>query len=192
MSEVSTAVPIVNTSTDTNVHTDNVSQTHEANPLVKWLVTVAGDTPGKFIVAALGEGIPMTVRHVLNGKEAAAGIVRAIKNSRRLMGRTSCIMPALMRPDLPDGRKGGIADVVAVLAAVVDFDDDKAADYLNRLPGDPHAVVETSAGRFHCWYFFDKPYSAEAAGPIIKALAMQAGADRLAERHRTSSACPAA
>jgi hypothetical protein len=155
----------------------------QARPLVHRLVQTAGGKPGKFVIAAYGD-IPAMVRHVANGPEAAAKvtdrIMDAIHELAVIPDANVYIMPALMRRDLPEGQKGKIADVEAMLALVTDFDDADAAKYQERLPLAPHAVVETSPGKFHCWYFLaETSYDPrEEVAPVLKELVARAGTDR--------------
>jgi hypothetical protein len=85
---------------------------------------------------------------------------------------------AVMRRDLEPGKKGGEADVVAVLAAVGDLDNDKN-DRLEiaDLPLAPAYVVESSAGNFQPVYPFEKPLSVREAKPILGAFSDGLGGD---------------
>ena len=66
----------------------------------------------------------------------------------------------VMREDLHKGKKGSEQDCIAVLGYVLDFDDGKGSDYINRLPKniqEPQYVLETSEGNAQCFYLFEKP-----------------------------------
>ncbi len=84
---------------------------------------------------------------------------------------------AILRPDLPQGRKGGEKDVVAVLGLVADFDDPDAAAYNDRLPLPPDMVLETSAGRYQASYLFNYPLLPDEAKLIAEALQAYSGCD---------------
>src|SRR5208282_2995706 len=92
-----------------------------ARSLIERLVNVAGDTAGKFIVCAYGEGIK-AVRHIPNGAEAVAQIMNAFVELAAVEGANVYILPGLVRSDLPEGQRGCRADTVARLAIVADFD----------------------------------------------------------------------
>lgn len=157
---------------------------HDFWPLAKYLSEVAGDTAGKFVVAAYGKNLETgadikEVRHVENGPAAAEDMITAAVELAAIPGANVYVLPALMRPDLPDGKKGGIGDVVATLAIVLDFDRHAGPpiDYAERLPTAPHFAVETSPGNFQAWLFFDAPQSPVEVPPILDALVAESGAD---------------
>src|SRR5690348_17296227 len=120
-------------------------------PLAERLVETAGIAHGKFIIAAYGND-PDTgdriikVRHVENGPGAFEGLVCAAVDLAKIPGANVYVLPALMRLDLAEGRKGGIGDVVGVLAAVLDFDRHAGppVHLAIKLPAEPDFVVETS------------------------------------------------
>jgi hypothetical protein len=85
---------------------------------------------------------------------------------------------AVMRRDLEPGKKGGEADVVAVLAAVGDLDNDKNEKYeIGDLPLAPAYVMESSAGNFQPVYPFEKPLSVREVKPILAAFGDGLGGD---------------
>jgi hypothetical protein len=153
-------------------------------PLAERLVETAGAARGKFVVAAYGKH-PETgariaeVRHVENGPNAADAMIAAAATLGATPGANVYVMPALVRPDLPEGLKGGIADVVGMLAVVPDYDrhGGPAIDYASKLPADPHFVVETSPGNFQPWFFFDAPQAPAEVQPILDAFVAESGAD---------------
>jgi hypothetical protein len=70
-------------------------------------------------------------------------------------GRNIYLSTAIYRKDLPAHSKGGEDDIVGVFALVLDFDDDNAVNWKNRIPIEPTMVLETSPGRFQVFYFFN-------------------------------------
>ncbi len=73
--------------------------------------------------------------------------------------------------------RGKMPDYSHVLGVCADFDDDNAADYLNRLPLSPGMVIGSSKGRFQCVFLFNSPIDTNAAKPIAEALQAHAGCD---------------
>jgi hypothetical protein len=61
---------------------------------------------------------------------------------------------SVFRRDLEPGKKGSEADVVAVLAAVDDLDNDKYS--LGELPVEAPYIIETSPGNFQPVYIFER------------------------------------
>ena len=128
---------------------------------IKMVHELAAGIDGKMILASYGEGIPNKVEHFEVGDcEAMAQCAeRWGKESER-----NVYMPlVVMRADLEEGRKGGEADIVAILGIVADFDDDDAKNWKKRLPFDPDYVYETSSGRFQAACLFVKPLSVAEA-----------------------------
>src|SRR5580704_10373695 len=82
---------------------------------------------------------------------------------------------SVFRRDLAPGKKGAESDVVAVLAAVPDLDNDKYT--LGKLPVEAPYIVETSPGNFQPIYIFDKPLSPADAKPVMAALSDFIGGD---------------
>jgi len=66
--------------------------------------------------------------------------------------------------------RGKASDYSHVFGVVADFDDDNAADYMNRLPIPPCLVLESSQGRFQCHYLFNRPVATDEAKEIGKRL----------------------
>jgi hypothetical protein len=147
--------------------------------LIGRLVEIAAGNGGEFLVATVGSEDPKTGEklvplnlHVPNDEHAMEGLLKAIDIAARQRGDNCYIGIALMKPGLSTHQKGTEADVSGVLAAVTDWDgknDPKTR--LGRLPGYPHAEVETSPSNFQCWYFFDRPYPVAEAKPVLTALA---------------------
>ena len=78
----------------------------------------------------------------------------------------------IWRKDLDRGKKGGEADVVAVLALVGDLDSDrgKTAISLDGLPLPAPYVTETSIGNYHAVFPLQRALSVAEAKPIAEAL----------------------
>ena len=130
---------------------------------------------GKLSAASFKDGAAPQVEHFAIGD--VAGHVAAIRRMGADPGRNAFVPLAILRPDLPNGRKGGEADIVAVLGVVGDFDDADAGRWAERLPCPPDYVLETSAGRFQCGYFFDHPLPVAEAKTIGRALRDSARCD---------------
>jgi hypothetical protein len=79
------------------------------------------------------------------------------------------------RRDLAPRKKGSEVDVVAVLAAVPDLDNDKYS--LGELPVEAPYIVETSPGNFQPVYIFERPLAAADAKPVLAALCDFVGGD---------------
>jgi AAA domain/Primase C terminal 2 (PriCT-2)/RepB DNA-primase from phage plasmid len=82
---------------------------------------------------------------------------------------------SVFRRDLEPTKKGSEADVVAVLAAVGDLDNDKYS--LGELPLEAPYIVETSPGNFQPIYIFERPLAAADAKPVLAALCDFVGGD---------------
>lgn len=141
---------------------------------------LAADVEGKLVVATFGEDPDGEKLRAMNMHAAVGAIgtteahIHAVKDERH----RNVYMPlVVMRPDLEPGRKGGLADVVAVLAVVADFDDAEASKWAERCPLPPDYVLETSAGRFQAFYLLDRPATVEEAKPIAARLEAYAGVD---------------
>ena len=145
------------------------------------LVRVAGDTPGKLVLAGIREGSPIDIRHVMNGPNAETtlqALLEVVDSLSSTPGTNVYVNVALMRADLPAGKKGSEEDVIGVLAAVLDFDGKHdGATRGDRVPLVPHMEVWTSAGNYQLWWWFDRPYPVADAKPVITALARCAGTD---------------
>jgi Family of unknown function (DUF5906)/RepB DNA-primase from phage plasmid len=144
---------------------------------------------GKLIVAAYGENPnlpdPKTgelgrelrpeIRHFKIGD--VEDMVKTIVTLAREPHRNVYIPTAVLRPDLPKGKKGGETDVVGTLALVVDFDDENASRWSERLPKPPCYVLETSKGRFQPFYLLSKPEPLNVVKPVATRLKAFAGCD---------------
>lgn len=137
---------------------------------------------GKLVVASYGSdpdtgnAIPPKVRHFEIGD--VDGMAASVRELGAEPLRNVYVPLVVMRPDLPAGLKGGLADIVAVLGLVGDFDDNRAADYLGRLPLPPDYVLETSARRFQAFFLFSEPVAADAdTAALVMRLKLHAGCD---------------
>jgi hypothetical protein len=90
---------------------------------------------------------------------------------------------AVVRPDLPAGKKGFEHDCLACLAIVADFDDPDAAQWPERVPVPPNYALETSEGRYQAFFLLDRPEPVEAIKPVAERLKTFARCD-----HGTSDA----
>jgi hypothetical protein len=124
--------------------------------------------PGKLVVASYGQdpdalndkgvlGDPLTpkVQHLAIGD--VNRMVSCIVHLSAEKHRNVYVPFAIMRADLPKTKKGFEADVVALLVAVTDFDDDDAKNWQSRLPLPANYVLETSPGRYQAFHIFDEP-----------------------------------
>jgi P4 family phage/plasmid primase-like protien len=129
-----------------------------------------------------GEAIPSKVRNFTIGDvEANIDFYNEIKDDKH----RNIYMPlCVFKNDLAATSKGSIKEIVAVLGLVVDFDDDDAINYKNRLPITPSFVLETSKDRFQAFYIFNKPISPVKAKKIAELLYQYSGCD-----HGTKDIC---
>ena len=82
---------------------------------------------------------------------------------------------SVMRRDLEPCKKGAEGDVIAVLAAVPDLDNDKYQ--IGGLPVDAPYIVESSPGNFQPVYIFERPLAVADAKPVLAALSDFIGGD---------------
>jgi RepB DNA-primase from phage plasmid len=159
---------------------------------IKMVCTLAEayDGGGKLSVTAFGEdpdqGDPKTgkpgvklrskILHFVPGG-SIDGIVEWIEGQTRLSNYNVYTGLAVYRSSLRASSRGAAKDIVAVLGVVADFDDAEASRWQERLPLPPQYVLETSAGRFQCFYLFDEPHPAEAVHALAKRLKTFAGCD---------------
>jgi hypothetical protein len=138
--------------------------------------------PGKLVIAGFGEDpsrldpktgkpglkLPPKIIHV-----GVGDVDLTPKHIRQIADQPHCnvYMPfAVFRPDLPPGSKGTEKDVRACLAIIADFDDAEAVQWAERLPVEPQYVLETSAGRFQCFFLFRKPEPLDAVKQVAQRL----------------------
>jgi hypothetical protein len=139
---------------------------------------------GKLIVASYGQDPVKTIRNEKNGSKArdlvpkvchfAIGAVNAMADTiislTKERHRNVYCPWAVMSKDLPDGEKGGEADIIGVLALISDFDDPEAVNWRNRLPIPASYALETSADRFQAFCFADRPLPPANAKSLAIAL----------------------
>ena len=153
----------------------------------------AAGQAGKFVIATFGQNPatgknlkPRTAHFAIGDFDAMAAF--AVECSRDPHRNVYC-PPALMRPDLKTGMKGGESDVIAVLGIVADFDakddrpDAKAADWDTRMRAagfEPTMVLQTStdpAPSYQCFAMFDRPVDPRQAKRLAEALAEKTRCD---------------
>jgi hypothetical protein len=143
-----------------------------ASPLAggKLILACFAEDPGQTNPKTGKPGLPLRPVIVHIGVGDTETTVRSIVNltAREL---SNVYMPlAVFRGDLRSGGKGYEKDIAAVLGLVADFDDPEAAHWAERLPIPPNYVLETSAGRFQCFFLFDKPQPTEVAKAVAERL----------------------
>ena len=136
-------------------------------------LAAASGKDGKLILAAFGEGLNQ-VQHFDVGD--IVGMTRAALAFEDVPGANIYSPMAVMRADLPEGKKGGEADIVAVLGAVVDGDADKGKSAPHP-PMQANYIIETSPGNFQHFLTFDKALSSKDAKPLFEALKRATRAD---------------
>jgi RepB DNA-primase from phage plasmid len=140
---------------------------------VSLLHDLAAGLDGILILAAFEEGGLANVQRFQIGD--VAGMVETI------MGfdghpRANLYTPwAVMRRDLEPCKKGTEADVVAVLAAVPDLDNDKYR--IGELPVEAPYIIESSPGNFQPVYIFERPLMPVVAKPVLTAISDFIGGD---------------
>ena len=138
---------------------------------------------GQLVVASYGEnpdeldagtgkpGRPLTplVRRFEIGD--VTGMVAWIEQLTVQAWRNVYVPYCVVRSDLKPTAKGSEKDIIAVLAAVIDFDDAEASRWAERLPRiAPDYVLETSHQHFQVFYFFDESVSVPDAKAIGRRL----------------------
>lgn len=146
---------------------------------VEMLHQLAKDIAGKFVVSAFfanpdGEDRAGGVvsHHAVGDID---GMIDAIMAHSQTRNANVYASPNLMRPSLERGKKGGEADVIAVLALVADLDDDTGRSGV--MPVDPDFVIESSPGNFQCFLLLDRPLPPAEAKTLAGALKRAANAD---------------
>jgi hypothetical protein len=89
-------------------------------------------------------------------------------------GKNVFLEPRLVRPGRPTER-GGLYDTQAVVAAVGDGDADTDRPFTARVP--PSALVETSPGNNHSWFFLSRAIGVADAVELGKAMRQSCGGD---------------
>ena len=128
--------------------------------VVSTIFANAGDKPG-----------PVTHHNVGD----VDGMVEAITAHGATPGANVYTGLHLMRSGLERGRRGSVADIIAVLGVVVDLDSDTGK--AGEMPVAPDLVLETSPGNFQPFILFDRPATPNEAREIGLALREATGAD---------------
>lgn len=146
---------------------------------IEMLHSLASGIRGKFIVSTFfanpsGEDRAGGVvnHHTVGDIEGTVGSVMAHAHTPNA---NVYICPNLMRPTLERGKKGGEADVVAVLALVADMDDDTGRT--GSMPLEPNYVIESSPGNFQCFVILETPLPPADAKQLATGLKRAANAD---------------
>jgi hypothetical protein len=145
----------------------------EIRRYVEILHECATGVAGKLLVSVFFEGSPAIITHHLIGD--VTSMCEAIAAHAGTPGANVYIPWCVMRRDLARRKKGGEADVVAVLALVADMDSDTGK--VGEMPFEPSFVIETSPGNSQQVILFDKPMSPADAKPLAVALQRATGAD---------------
>jgi hypothetical protein len=128
---------------------------------------------GVLVLTPIWEGSPPRPRRFQIG--AVDAMAHAIMAFEGVPGVNLYAQYGTMGRDLAPGRKGGEADVEAVFAAVVDYDNDKGGQ--REIPIEPSYVVESSPGNFQQVFVFPRPLTVAAAKPVLRALHAAVGGD---------------
>lgn len=140
-----------------------IEQVHEA----------ASGVSGIVPVCVFYEHLSGTVTHHRVGD--VDGTFAGIMSHADTLGANVYMPLCIMRPNLPRGKKGGEADIVAVLGLVADMDADTGR--VGEMPVEPSYVIETSPGNSQQVILFDKPVSLQEAKPLALALKRASGSD---------------
>ena len=140
----------------------------------------AGDAQGDFCFATIRDSGGIQNYAVPNGPDAVPEMV-ALVEAVSVEHQNVYFSWALFRSGSIIGNKGRAEDnAVGLLCAVLEFDqkNDPETRGNARLPGEPTAEVESSAGNFHCQYWFASLCPVDAATkPTLEAIQKTAGAD---------------
>jgi len=137
---------------------------------------LADGIEGVFVVSAYNANLPKgggTVTHHRVGD--IDGMVAAITAHSETPGANVYTGLHLMRRDIPRGKRGTAADIVAVLGLVADMDADTGN--AGTLPCEPSYIIETSPGNRQPVWLFDKPLTVAEAAPLAAALKHATGSD---------------
>lgn len=133
----------------------------------------ASGVDGKLVVSVFIEDTPGTITHHRVGD--IDGMCDSVVAHADTPGANVYIPLCVMRRDLPRGKKGGEADVIAVLGLVADMDADTGK--AGEMPVEASYVIETSPGNLQQVILFDRPVSPQQAKPLAIALKRAAGCD---------------
>jgi hypothetical protein len=138
----------------------------ETRSFLESLVAHVDDETGNMVFVSFGEGLKPQVWSMPPGRVSEMG-PKLCGDWNAELGRNVYWSAGLRRRDLSPAQRGGAADVTAMLAIVVDLDDEDAARgweaKVAALPGlRPSAVVRTSftpTPRFQLVYLLNEPTS---------------------------------
>jgi hypothetical protein len=128
---------------------------------------------GKFVVSVFNGDLSGTITHHRVGE--IEGMFDAIRALSATHGANVYTGLHLMRSDLPRGKRGGKADIVAVLGLVADMDADTGK--IGKMPVTPSFVIETSPGNTQPVILFDHAVAPEKAETLAKALQIATASD---------------
>jgi hypothetical protein len=128
---------------------------------------------GKFVVSAFNGDDAGTITHHQVGDIGA--MVEAINAHASTPGANVYCGLHLMRSDLPRGKRGGKADIRAVLGLVCDMDADTGK--VGIMPVEPSYIVQTSPGNSQPVILFDDPMHPSEAEALARALQIATGSD---------------
>ena len=140
---------------------------------VSLLHDMAAGVDGVLILAAFEERGGAKVQRFRIGD--VGGMVKTIMGFEGHQNLNLYAPWSVFRRDLEPGKKGAEADVVAVLAAVPDLDNDKYT--IGELPVEAPYIVESSPGNFQPVYIFERPLPPGEAKPVLTALCDFIGGD---------------
>lgn len=133
----------------------------------------AAGVTGKFVILTFFGARPGPItHHQVNDIE---GMVNSVTSHAATPSANVYCGLHMMSSSLARGKKGGEADVVAVLGLVADMDADTGK--VGEMPVEPSFVIETSPGNSQQVLLFDKPMSPVDAKPLAVALQRATGAD---------------
>lgn len=164
-----------------NNHTTSIEKIKSILTAMQNVATRCG-CHGKLVIASYGQN-PQTGKNLqpkvlhFSVDEPAKKIFTAITELNSEPHRNVYMPLGIYRQDLPDGKKGGEADLVNVLGFMADFDDGDADNWPGRVPVEPTAVLETSEGRYQALFLFSEPMSPDDAKPIAAMLQEYSGCD---------------
>jgi hypothetical protein len=140
---------------------------------VELLHRSAAGCDGKFVVSVFNGEQPGAITHHTIGD--IGGMVAAITAHAFTPEANVYTGLQLMRSDLPRGKRGGKADIIAVLGLVADMDADTGK--VGAMPVEASYVVETSPGNSQPVILFEDPIRPADAEQLAKALQLATASD---------------
>lgn len=152
----------------------NQNQTDPVRQHCEMLHGLAKGIDGVLVVSAYNvAGGNGTITHHKIG--AVDHMVDAVDAHSDTVGTNTYVGLHVMRRDLPRGKRGTAADIIAVLGLVADMDSDTGN--AGALPFEPSFIIETSPGNQQPVWLFDKPLTVAEAAPLAAALKRATGSD---------------